>query len=523
MKEFTVNGLCIPEKHYMVDLSQRVQKIDRELIALGKYFTINRARQFGKTTTLRALDKALRPSHLVIRLSFEGFGSKVFSDESLFIATFITECAQQYALSGVEQTVIDAWMQNRMALTFPELRQKITALIESVGQDAILMIDEIDKSSNNQLFLDFLGMLRDMYLRREDIGTLAFKSVILAGVYDIKNLKLKIRPEEGHKQNSPWNIATDFNIDMSFSASQIAGMLSEYEADHHTGMDVPAIAQAIYGQTSGYPFLVSALCKCLDEDIHDWTLKGLQLAVSRLLRQTNTLFDDIIKNVENNLEFRALLEALLLKGEKLAYVSSDTRIALGVMFGILRPVGNDVQVANPIFEQYLYEHFISMRRTDFHFTAGSQEPSEYAQNGILDMQRVLNRFSAVMKSEFRSKNAHFIEEYARLLFLIFLKPIINGTGHYAVEAQTRDSTRMDVLVFYGKEEYIVELKLWHGKKHETEAYTQLAGYLDARGQRKGYLVCFCNLNMPPQRPGWITVGDKKIYEEIIEYGQIEIQ
>lgn len=49
--------------------------------------------------------------------------------------------------------------------------------------------------------------------------------MILAGVYDIKNLKLKIRPEEEHKYNSPWNIAARFNLDMSFSAEEISLML----------------------------------------------------------------------------------------------------------------------------------------------------------------------------------------------------------------------------------------------------------------------------------------------------------
>ena len=54
-----------------------------------------------------------------------------------------------------------------------------------------LVIDEEDSASNNQVFLDFLS---------------AFQSVILAGVYDIKNIKRKIRSDEDHKNNSPWNM-----------------------------------------------------------------------------------------------------------------------------------------------------------------------------------------------------------------------------------------------------------------------------------------------------------------------------
>ena len=42
-----------------------------------------------------------------------------------------------------------------------------------------------------------------------------------------------------------------------------------------------------------------------------------------------------------------------------------------------------------------------------------------------------------------------------------LKPIINGTGNYYLEAQTRDERRTDVIVDYLGEQFIVELKIWH--------------------------------------------------------------
>lgn len=53
-KEFNVTGTCIPEKHYMADTSQKLKSIFN-LIEKGKYFTINKPRQYGKTTTLYLL------------------------------------------------------------------------------------------------------------------------------------------------------------------------------------------------------------------------------------------------------------------------------------------------------------------------------------------------------------------------------------------------------------------------------------------------------------------------------------
>ena len=48
MKKFNTTAVCIPTKHYMVDISDKVEQI-RKLVDEGKYFTISRARQYGKT------------------------------------------------------------------------------------------------------------------------------------------------------------------------------------------------------------------------------------------------------------------------------------------------------------------------------------------------------------------------------------------------------------------------------------------------------------------------------------------
>lgn len=50
-KRFNITTTCIIEDHYMVDISKKLEKIE-EKIDHGLYFTINRARQYGKTTTM---------------------------------------------------------------------------------------------------------------------------------------------------------------------------------------------------------------------------------------------------------------------------------------------------------------------------------------------------------------------------------------------------------------------------------------------------------------------------------------
>jgi hypothetical protein len=48
-KEFNDTGHCVANRHYMVDITNKVEPII-SLIKNEKYFAINRPRQYGKTT-----------------------------------------------------------------------------------------------------------------------------------------------------------------------------------------------------------------------------------------------------------------------------------------------------------------------------------------------------------------------------------------------------------------------------------------------------------------------------------------
>jgi hypothetical protein len=75
-------------------------------------------------------------------------------------------------------------------------------------------------------------------------------------------------------------------------------MLSEYEADYHTGMDIRAVAEEIYAYTSGYPMCTSLICKCIDEKImgsagfegakRAWSKEGIDKADDVILKGSNS-------------------------------------------------------------------------------------------------------------------------------------------------------------------------------------------------------------------------------------------
>lgn len=90
--------------------------------------------------------------------------------------------------------------------------------------------------------------------------------------------------------------------------------------------------------------------------------------------------------------------------------------------------------------------------------------------------------------------------------MLYLKPIINGVGNYYVEAQTRDAKRTDVIVDYLGEQFIVELKIWHGNEYNERGERQLSDYLDYYHLKKGYMLSF-NFNRKKK------IGVKKVFVE----------
>lgn len=515
-KRFNITGLCIPQKHYMVDTSAKIRQIIEQYIENEEYFTINRARQYGKTTTLELLYQRLRKDYIVLDISFEG-KEEYFRTRRTLAEGLGFEF--QKGLKREDYPVLAQTFEPPVHTDFPiqNLGERITALCERAEKKVILMVDEVDKAADNEIFLTFLGMLRDKFMAYQKGREETFCSVILAGVHDIKNLKIKIRPEEEHSYNSPWNVSAAFDVDMSFSPSEISTMLWQYEEDYHTGMDIPEMSDLLYEFTAGYPYLVSYLCKYLDENKMPWTKYSLQSAVRVLLGGTNTLFDDIIKNLERYQNFKELVEKILLQGTEVPFVASNPDIARGTMYGILKNQDGYVRVANQIFESYIYEYFISLHTMKNLALSQYSDKSLYVHDGFLDMEMVLQRFSAFMKAEYRDEDGAFIERHGRLLFLSFLRPIINGTGHYVVESETRRNKKMDLVVFYGAQELITELKIWRGEKYEEDAYEQLAGYLESRGVYRGYLLSFCDNRKAPRRERRLQYKGHEIYEVVVAY------
>jgi len=495
-KKFNITGVCVPGSHYMVDVSEKISRI-MILVEQGDYFVINRPRQYGKTTTLFLLEQELKKKedYLVIDISFEGIDSPTASDQKLFIPDFLDLFKNSLALNGEDELIgfIDSYSSVE---NFNKLSNLITRFVEKASRKVVLLIDEVDKSSCNELFLDFLGMLRTKYLKSRVRKDFTFHSVVLAGVHDVKTLKAKIRPESEARYNSPWNIAVNFKVDMTFSPREIASMLEQYIAERHVEIDIPLFSEKLHYYTSGYPFLVSDLCKIIDEEIlpekekKEWDLADLDQAVQLILKEENTNFDSLIKNLENNVELYDFVYNLIFGDIGFVYNTDNPVIKYGILYGVLKEENGKIKVHNRVYEQRIYNYLASKLEISGKNIGNGITSSYLDEKGKLDVKKVIMKFQAFMKEQYSEKDRDFIERNGRLLFLTFIRPILNGRGFDFKEVQVSEEKRLDIMITFDNMKYIVELKIWRGEAYHKEGIRQLCDYLDRQNERVGYLLIY---------------------------------
>ncbi len=518
MRRFNTTGTCFPTKHYMVDISEQVN-IAEQMVMDNYYFCINKGRQYGKTTTLYALKKQLEShGYTVFSLSFEGLTDEDFASTEKLYATFATQMssAVKYRLvNNIDDNAkkLLSEYNDCKSLTKQELSDIIFGLCVD-NPKIVLIIDEVDQASNYESFIKFLGFLRDKYLNREETPT--FKSVILAGVYNIKNLKLKIRPESEHQYNSPWNIAEPYSAEMGLPAAGIAKMLSEFKADYKLDFNENEVAKAIFSWTNGYPYLVSRICNYIQNNKLPWNADGVaETAKALIVEPDNTLLDDLTKKLDDFKQLKEIFKEILFNGSRITFNPREKYIHLAYMFGFIENQGGLVKIANRIFENTIYELFISEETTNRIYTNGSTDKTFVVRNGELDLRKILEKFSYHYNKIFNHDDEQFIESQGRKMFLLYLRPIINGIGNYYIEAQTRDNTRTDIVIDYQGRQFVIELKIWHGEEYNRKGEIQLSEYLDHFGLSEGYMLSFCfnkNKETGLQKKEF---GDKVLWEVVV--------
>lgn len=142
-------------------------------------------------------------------------------------------------------------------------------------------------------------------------------------------------------------------------------------------------------------------------------------------------------------DLKSLLKDILFKGSSFPFDPDNHLIRLGITFGFLKEKNGNVAIQNRIFETKMYDLFLSEDSVD----------------------SIIYRRAAADRNQFL-------------------------TGNYYIEAQTRDMKRTDIIVDYLGQQYIIELKIWHGEEYNKKGERQLAEYLEYYNKDTGYLLSF---------------------------------
>ncbi|MCP4458711.1 MAG: AAA family ATPase, partial [Cytophagales bacterium] len=161
---------------------------------------------------------------------------------------------------------------------------------------------------------------------------------------------------------------------------------------------------------------------------------------------TTTLFDSLTKNLENNRELYDFVSDIVINGKRTPFIITNQLINLSNLYGILTNVNGFCRVHNRIYEQRIYAHLVSnllvANRTNL-----APLPDYFTVEG-LNVKLILQRFQAFMQENYSQQDMKFLEREGRLLFLAFLKPILNGRGFEFKEPTVADERRMDIVITY---------------------------------------------------------------------------
>jgi hypothetical protein len=205
----------------------------------------------------------------------------------------------------------------------------------------------------------------------------------------------------------------------------------------------------------------------------------------------------------------------------------DPVMELGLMYGFLATGtnGNGLQIHNKIFEIRITDYFVAKnfrkwRERDVEKII----VTEIIKDNVLDMELCLSRFKEHYAKIYRDKDVSFLERDGKLIFLTYLMPLINGKGFYHFESQTSDDGKMDLVIDFLAQQFILELKIWRGYSKHEDAYTQLSKYLKSKNMNEGYLLTFDFRKKGDESLAenkWIEWEGKRIFDVVVRVGENE--
>ena len=502
MRFFNVAGPVRPDDHYAIPPLERVD-VDEllDLIRAKQYFVLHAPRQTGKTSALIALRDLLNSGKAgnfrCVDVNVE-VGQVARDDTASGIRAILSMMAARAFLLG-DDFLRKSWNEI-LAASDPNdaLRDVLMHWCLADPTPLVLLVDEIDSLVGDTL-LSVLRQLRAGYPQRPEGFP---QSVVLCGVRDIRDYRIRSSAGEIIAGGSPFNVAAKSLRMADFSEAETRALMAQHTGE--TGQRFTAAAQeAVWTQTQGQPWLVNALCAgaCFDNkagrdrsltiEVDDVYAAREELIVSR-----RTHLDQLAHKLEEA-RVRRVVEPMLSGGEA-RHHARDLEYVRDL--GLLAP-DSPPRMANPIYAEVVPRELGYVLQDSLDV----QVAWYVDDDGRLDMNKLLTAFGTF----FGEHSGHWLDhlgEYReagpQLILQAYLHRVVNSGGRIEREYGLGRG-RTDLLVLWPREagqpselweRFVVECKVLRDSDRKSLAWTiergveQTLGYMAKCGAEEGHLV-----------------------------------
>ena len=502
MRRFNTEGPVRPDKHYAIQPLDRLD-VDEllELIRAERYFVLHAPRQTGKTSALIALRDLLNSGAVgnfrCVDVNVEV--GQVARDDTARGIRAILGCLAENARELGDDYPSSVW-QDVLASTGPEsaLNVLLARWCRADPTPLVLLVDEIDSLIGDTL-LSVLRQLRAGYQRRpKDFP----QSVVLCGVRDIRDYRIRSSSGEMIAGGSPFNVAAKSLRLGDFTEAETGRLLSQHTQE--TGQRfTPAAHDVVWKQTRGQPWLVNALCAgaCFDNKAGRDRSRAIEAddihaAREDLILSRRTHLDQLAHKLEEE-RVRRVVEPLLSGGE----VQHHARDLEYVRDLGLLALDSPPRMANPIYREvvpralgYVLQDSLDVQTAWYVDGAGR-----------LDMNQLLSAFRTFFGEHAEHWLAYFNdyrEAGPQLILQSYLQRVVNGGGRIEREYGLGRG-RTDLLVLWPREagqpsdlweRFVIECKVLRDSNRKSLAWTveqgvaQTLGYMAQCGAKEGHLV-----------------------------------
>ena len=475
-------------------------------------------RQTGKTSFFyQALARLeANPSYTPIALDFETYSKDEPGDfyrhvggEIIFA---IKERLKEIDFPNLLE--INEWLKSQDITNHHSFELFFKALHAQLpATKVVIIIDEFDGIPPNALS-DFLYTLRKIYNAKRRSPRYAYiHSVGIVGVKSIGQLNFD-------HTISPFNVQDQFSLS-NFTAEQVAKLYEEYTQE--TGqLFTSQVIEAVHRKTAGQPFLVNRMAQILTEELGVSTDKAIAIenfhtAYETILNEDNTHFQHLRHNIRRKSEFKGILSRILFDDREFYFNINDNCISELSTYGLVRKNEEGLCVIdNPIYQEIIIKTFTpSINGLEYEYLPEDAEDlTDYiSASGEILMDELLANFRDFIKRvgykilEVPVTPQEYVGQYLLVTYLdLFVRKI---KGHIYPEVPTGRG-RMDILILYRDQKYIVETKLWRGEKRYQSGKRQLAEYLDKENTKRGYYIIFDHRQNPESQTEHDAIDGKEI-------------